>query len=84
MSPASSRHGIAMGVDFTAIVEHRLTEAELRTLADRLNTHWELPASLAPWVAKYVHTSASRWQWNAEPRAISELQSVVGTYVDGP
>ena len=73
-----------MGVDFTAIVEHRLTTAELQALPDRLNADWELPASLAPWVAKYVHTSASRWQWNAEPRVISELQSVVGAYVDGP
>jgi len=53
-----------MGVDFTAVVDHGLDEAELLDLPDRLNAHWELPASLRPWVEKYVRAGPPHWKWD--------------------
>jgi hypothetical protein len=76
-----------MGVDFTAIVDFRVSEVELSTLPDHLNGAWRLPDILAPWVAEHVCAGSTRWAWKREMPAISvadEIRAERRVWLDGP
>lgn len=76
-----------MGADFTAVVDHRLSEVELSALPDHLNGSWQLPASLAAWVAKYVCAGSTRWEWKRQMPSRSlaeELRAERRIWLDGP
>ena len=76
-----------MGIDFTVIVDHRLTGADLYALPERLNATWRLPTMLEPWVARYVRGGGARWDWDlTEPytTASDELRAEGRVRLDGP
>jgi hypothetical protein len=76
-----------LGVDFTAIIDHKLTAAELAGLPERLNACWELPAALQAWVAKWVRGGRIRWEWKraASPSLVNaELIEEGSVWLDGP
>jgi hypothetical protein len=76
-----------MGVDFTAVVDHRFGEAELLALPDRLNAHWELPDSLRAWVEKHVGSGSTQWKWEQRlPQAAFTWEYLEdgAVWLDGP
>jgi len=76
-----------LGVDFTALIDHKLTGAELVGLPDRVNASWRLPTELEAWVAKYLRGGPIRWEWKhgASPsRVNAELIERGFVGLDGP
>jgi hypothetical protein len=76
-----------MGINFTAIFDHRLTGVDLYALPERLNETWRLPEMLAPWVARHVVEGSTRWEWNltAPYTSVGDELRVEGyVSVDGP
>lgn len=68
-----------MGVDFTAILDHRLSWGELYALPKRLNDAWQLPE---PWTAAHAG-----WTWKlgtSYSNAAEELFEEGHVWLDGP
>ena len=51
-----------MGVDFTAILDHRLSWEDLCRLPTMLNSQWTTPASLSALLAGYPN-AGTNWHW---------------------
>jgi len=75
-----------MGVDFTAIVDHRLSCEELYRLPASLNSRWSTPSSLAALTARFPNAGKD-WHWRISPTFSSSAEELFDegyVHLDGP
>jgi len=75
-----------MGVDFTAIVDHRLSWEELYLLPAILNSRWSTLSSLAALTARFPNAGKD-WHWRISPTFSSSAEELFDegyVHLDGP
>jgi hypothetical protein len=64
-----------MGVDFTAILDHRLSWEEICRLPATLNSRWSSPSSLVAFTARFPNAGKD-WHWRISPTFSSPAEEL--------